>query len=353
MSERANVSSIAALEDFRAAIAEFVEEAERALTGADADLARVQSALSRELPAYWKGELRRREENVVRARIALEQASASREMGKSTVEERKQLARAKREVEEARARQEATRRWRTRLDRAELVYRGRIEPLRTLLHAGAPRALAALRAMGERLDEYVSIQNLPPEDAPPSGTPHAGGAPSMARSGARRPRRDDPLATVAARLPTPDQVAGAPEAGADAIPSFTLTPEHRFRLGALADGRGVDPRAFLLVGDGAMTAHRLALHRVAGVLAEDCGWRIVPLDADAEPLAWVRVSLTEILRNRPSLYDLLRLGEGWTGVVEPGAAAPLHAVYDPSGTEHWSSMRGDDAGDEPTRSRQA
>ena len=354
MSERANVSSIAALQEFRAAIGLFVEEAGRALMSADAEIARIHRALSHELPTHWKLELRRREENVVKARIALEQALASREMGKSSVEERKQLARAKDAVERARQRLEATRRWRTRLEREEMVYRGRVERLRTFLNAGAPRALASLHAMADRLDEYVSIQPEPPPDAEPGASPEPD-RPSMARApgaGATRaptPPRD--LARLLASLPDPERVADAKDTGPDALPPLSLPREDRFRLGALADPRAPDSRTALLVTDSARHARRIALHRAAPAAPEDSGWRMLGLDDD-EPRAWRRVQLADVLRSRPGVYDPLRLPEGWTILLEPGNDSPIRAVFDPSATEHWSSMRGEDAQDDASRSEQ-
>ncbi len=346
MSDRANVSSIVALEELRGAVAVFTEEAERALMSADAEIARSLRRLGHDLPARWKSELRKREEAVVKARIALEQALASRQMGKSTVEERKALARAKERVAAARARIEATARWRRQLEREELIYRGRVEPLRSFIQAGAPRAAESLRRMVDRLDEYVSI--AAPADEPDEGATRAdrpGAAPGPASSmsrGAPAPTPHDDHARILQRLPSPSDVEAAGEGTTDDLPAPPLAPGERAAVAGLPQhpaGAG-DPRGFVLVANTARGAGRVAFHRATPCVEGDSGWRVLGLDA-REPSRWRRVPILRILRAKSPAYDLLRLAEGWTIVAAPAAGTAVERVLDPGGAPHWSSMRED------------
>lgn len=340
MSQHARVRSIDALSRLRAAIGVFAEEAEQALVAVDSEIARTQRVVGEEMPRYWQGELRKREEDVVRARIALEQALARREMGKSSVDERKALARAKQRVETARARLAASNRWRRELQREQLLYSGSVEPLARFARATAPQAEEALRRMIDSLEQYVSIAPATSEelDTEPQGPPDVRRATRAASSPHAGACGHGRLALVGARLPTEDQAAGAPDGSLDDLPAFDLTIDDRKRLAALGAGDSPDPRQSILVADTARTASCVALHRTAPAGPGDSGWRALGLD-EREPVEWRRVPILAILRSRPASHDLLRLPAGWAVVLAPADEHPVKAARDPSGTDRWGSMR--------------
>ena len=336
MNQNARVRSIDALSRLRAAIGAFAEEAEQALIAVDAEVARAQRIVGEEMPRYWQGELRAREESVVRARIALEHALAAREMGKSSVDERKALARAKQRVETARARLDASKRWRREIDREQLLYAGQVEPLARFARATAPQASEALRRMIDALEQYVSIapstsDTLDQDQPNPADLRRAPARHSASPDAGLRP-------TLEARLPAPDEVLSAKPGTADDLPRLTLTIEDRRRLATLAPPNAPDPRHWILVADTARPHTHVALQRVAPLDPADSGWRMLGLDTQT-PAHWRQVPILTILRTRPAILDLLRLPTGITIILEPADEHPIKAAHDPAGTDLWSTIR--------------
>ena len=72
-------------------------------------------------------------------------------------DERKNLQRAERRLEEARARLQATRSWMRRLERERTLYKAAISPLASALDHELPSAVALLRKMSENLEAYTDL----------------------------------------------------------------------------------------------------------------------------------------------------------------------------------------------------
>ena len=350
MSRRARVTSIQALDELRAALLEFAEEARRALIIADADISRTTRFIGADLPRYWKEEVRKREQAVVKARIAFEVAlNASNK--KSTVEERKQLARQKERLESAKRRSEATSRWARQLDREAMMYKGRVEPLNRFAGADAPRAATTLLRMIERLEEYVTLQaptsDAPAEDAP-SRAAHrdadAPAGPSMARPLADAEATPaSPLQHIHDRLPDEGDIAEAPPGAVGDLPVFALPTHQRRRLGDLCARSSLEAATTILVADTALHTPRLALHRDSPADETDSGWRLFSPEGEA-PARWVRIPVLLVLRSGSPLYDLLRIRRGWTIIARseardegPPVVTSIDSAWDHQGHERWST----------------
>ena len=167
MTDSARILATEALTEARAALAEFAETVDRALAGVDADIHRTTQWLQNERPAHWKREVRRREDAVFNAKgaIARKEIIAAPEPA-SVVDERKALDRAKRRLDEALRRQQATQRWGAVWERDAMVYKGAAHQLRNMVSGQIPVALARLSRMIESVEAYLSV-------APPSGDPDA------------------------------------------------------------------------------------------------------------------------------------------------------------------------------------
>jgi len=137
MSRGARVRSIGALTELRAALAVFVEELETALASAESEAGRTVDWLRGTQLSYWSSEIVRRQELVTRSRSALFRAEAHtpRELGKSNVDERKALERAKHSLKEAEVKHEHTKRLGVQLERAATTYRGQVL---SLIHISEP-----------------------------------------------------------------------------------------------------------------------------------------------------------------------------------------------------------------------
>src|SRR5438094_2329401 len=115
--QSANVTSIDAPRQFRAALVRFVADVEAALVTLDLEAHRPIEWIEVDRPRYWRQEFRRASEAVAEARVALErcQVRISNEDTKYCYDERKALEKAKRRLETAEEKMQAVRRWRVEL----------------------------------------------------------------------------------------------------------------------------------------------------------------------------------------------------------------------------------------------
>lgn len=180
MSSGARILETEAMAEARAALAEFAEVIDRALAGVDADILRMTQWLRQERPLHWKREVRVREEEVLKAKVALSRKELmSAPAPAKAVEERQAVDRATRRLDEARRRQEATRRWALAWDREAMAYKGGAQALRTMTSAGIPGALSRISRMMESVEAYLDAgppkagpQDPAPDEAdPPARTP--------------------------------------------------------------------------------------------------------------------------------------------------------------------------------------
>jgi hypothetical protein len=112
MRDRAQVQSTRALLEAKAAIIEFTEVVKATLASVESDINRVDQWVNSQQPAHWKHEVRKREETVVRCKLEIERKRLIQAPEPaSVVFEQKMLAKAKLHLDQAKVRQEATRRW--------------------------------------------------------------------------------------------------------------------------------------------------------------------------------------------------------------------------------------------------
>jgi len=170
MSSGARVQSVDALERFRAALGVFREEAGVTLGEVAAELTRFSDWLEHDQLDYWKHELRRREDQVVEARLDLSRclsATLDPQRTPSCHDEKKRLQRAKERVVAAETRLGAVRHWIGQVRQAVIEYRGRTEALAAALESDIPVAAAQLDRLMARIDDYLSITLTPAPSAPP------------------------------------------------------------------------------------------------------------------------------------------------------------------------------------------
>lgn len=170
MSRAARVISIDVLQRMVAALRVFEEEASKALTDLDMEVRRADQWVSEEQRDYWRNQVRRSEDKVAEARIALERARMFTTLQgerRSCVDEKKALDRAKRRLELSHEKVEAVRRWTHLLDREFLEYRGFLAQLASWLQVDLPRAVAVLKRMQLALERYVLMESSVEAPLPP------------------------------------------------------------------------------------------------------------------------------------------------------------------------------------------
>ena len=158
--ERADVRSIEVIDAFRATLAGFVDAGRAALLEAESDLEKTILWLDRDRVGHWNRQIRKRQELLTRAKSELyrkQMQSSAKEGRAGDSDERKNLQRAERHLEEARRRLEATKSWIRRLDRERTLYKAAVSPLATALDHDLPHAIGLLRKMSENLEAYTSM----------------------------------------------------------------------------------------------------------------------------------------------------------------------------------------------------
>lgn len=186
--ERADIRSIDVIDAFRTTLVGFVDAGRAALMEAESDLEKTILWLERERVPHWNRRIRRQQELLTRAKSELyrkQMQSSAKEGRVGDSDERMNLQRAERHLQEARGKLEATKAWIRRLGRERTLYKAAVSPFATSVDHELPHAIALLRKMSEDLEAYTSMP-----------------APDLARLLAM----DDEDAASTRRAPEPDPV---------------------------------------------------------------------------------------------------------------------------------------------------
>ncbi|NQV34446.1 MAG: hypothetical protein HQ515_17255 [Phycisphaeraceae bacterium] len=167
MYEQANVQSLTALKELRAALILFAETATLILEEANSDVRRTRTWLQNDALRFWKKKAFLCQEEYVRTKVALSGRLAFERsvqgVPSSCVDERKALKKASERLEHAQKKLAAVHGWLPQLDKVHLEYRSRTQGLNTALTMDLPKAWARLDKMSESLEAYVAL--TPPESS--------------------------------------------------------------------------------------------------------------------------------------------------------------------------------------------
>jgi len=161
MSRSAQVRSIDALPFMAAALQKFRSEGAGAVDDVESEVRRALEWIHHDRKDYWTTELRRAEDSLNQARIALQQAMTMRRVADrapSCIDEKRVLERAKRRVETARRKLVAVHHWSIALDRAADDFRRSHSQFASWIDIDISRAVAALNQMSESLVTYISMK---------------------------------------------------------------------------------------------------------------------------------------------------------------------------------------------------
>jgi hypothetical protein len=183
MAEAADVRSIDALRDVRAAVHAFAEEAKNALADVDFDIRRTLDWLQNDQRLFWQAELRRWQQNlqIARADLARKKLGRFLDHKPDTSQEEKAVRRAEERIEEAQKKLELLKKWVPELLHAVQEYRGSSQPLASLVDVEMPRAVARIDRMLEALEAYLQMAAPRTEGVGRSERPAAVSGESMAR----------------------------------------------------------------------------------------------------------------------------------------------------------------------------
>ena len=155
----ANVTSIEALTNFRAALLRFAEDAEAALITLDIEGRRPVDWVEDDRTRYWPQQARRASDTVAEARLTLERCElrVSGDDPRYCYDERKALEKAKRRLRLAEEKIQAVRRWRPQIHKEFEEFQVQIARFRRYLESDVPQAVAAIERMAAALDRYVQV----------------------------------------------------------------------------------------------------------------------------------------------------------------------------------------------------
>jgi hypothetical protein len=153
----ARIDSPEVIREFRAHFVKFDQAARNALLGLDSDVKGTFAWLRGEQLAYWKAQLRKREELLTRAQgeLANAQIAASYSGKNSFVDEKRAVEKAKRMKEEAEQKIQLVRKWSVMAEQEVGKRMGPCNGLAILLDHLTPMALARLDQMVISLEGYL------------------------------------------------------------------------------------------------------------------------------------------------------------------------------------------------------
>ena len=186
MPERARVTSLEAIEDFRAKLIIYRDKAGRVLDEVSDDVVRTRLWLQSERPAHWQNQIRRLTHELERRQQELFSAQLSN-LSDSSYVEQIAVTKARGAIRDAEEKLKTTKQWHRQYDQRVEPLGRQVEKLRHTLGHELGQAVAWLNEMTKTLSDYAELSPGPAAaaPAPPSAERVAENPPSSA--GAARP----------------------------------------------------------------------------------------------------------------------------------------------------------------------
>jgi len=154
MAGQAKITSVEAIELFRAALIVFTSQARPALEEASSEVLRSRLWLENDQRRFWQNELRNRNKKLEQAQQELFTARLS-EFQETTSLQQMAVNRARRAVQDAEAKLAALKRWDRELDNRSAPLLKEVEQLHSFLTGEMPKAVAYLAQVVRTLDAYA------------------------------------------------------------------------------------------------------------------------------------------------------------------------------------------------------
>ncbi len=162
MTDQADVKSIDTLAFVRSAFASFAHEANQALAEIEMQGQRAVEYICIDRAAYWKTEIRKSNDLVIKAIKDLEHCRTFKKVGDNTpscIEEKKALEKARKRLALAEEKAELVRRWTPVVQQQFRETGVRMVRFRDVIDVDCPRAMSQLERMLRALDAYRSVSS--------------------------------------------------------------------------------------------------------------------------------------------------------------------------------------------------
>jgi hypothetical protein len=173
MAQRAVVSSIEAIEQFRSQLIVYLSRARPTVEEVSVEVQRVRSWLESEQRVHWENQLKRRSRALQEAQAALFSAKMSNLKDDSSLE-LLAVQRAKRAVEEAEDKLRVVRKWTREFDSLVQPLLKQTEKVHTVLAHDMVNAAAMLSQIIQTLHAYADVSPVPSAGGA-GGAPGSGG----------------------------------------------------------------------------------------------------------------------------------------------------------------------------------
>lgn len=171
MSNSAHISSVEAIERFRAALAQFEKRTQSALDTLSSELQRATTWLEHDCPHYWKEQENAAADAVHQAKLDVERCLifAPTDERPACREERAALQAAKVRLTYCHDKKGLVKHWQGVMRHEMFEYSGRVGHLRRILETELPAARAKLQLIMRRIEGY-QIERPPDYQEPIQGT---------------------------------------------------------------------------------------------------------------------------------------------------------------------------------------
>ncbi len=165
MADHANVSSIGALETFRADLISFLEKARVALEDAEGEVRRTRTWLDVDRANHWTGRMKLRLKQLEQAEAEYYNARITRPTENHAFH-KMAVAKAKRRVEEAEEKLHVLKRWRMQFDNRVTPLLRQLDPAFHLVSRHLPQGVHSLTESIKALQSYAEKTPAPRPAAP-------------------------------------------------------------------------------------------------------------------------------------------------------------------------------------------
>lgn len=157
MAQSANITSIEALRNLKAALIAFDQEVQAALVALEMEARRPVEWIEHDRKQYWPRQVQKASDAVNEARLSLQRCelTISGEDNRSCYDERKALQKAKKRLETCEEKVRAVRRWGPVIRKEVEEFEVQTAKLKQFLESQFVQAPVALGRMADALDRYV------------------------------------------------------------------------------------------------------------------------------------------------------------------------------------------------------
>jgi len=166
MAQQAKVTSVDAIDAFRAQLIVYLSKARPTLEEVAADVSRLRQWLENDQRRFWEREIKERRKKLERAQAELFSAMMSK-MREVSAAQQMAVRHAQDAVREAESRIAALKRWERELENRSEPLLKQVDALHNYLITEMPRAVAYLTQVLKSLEAYAAVQPAGKSAAPP------------------------------------------------------------------------------------------------------------------------------------------------------------------------------------------